>query len=119
MNRPIRYAEYDNLGQVVATEMYDGDAVSITTDGNTDGVPDRPSSSALRAKTTAAFDELGRVYRAKTFSVDPSSGSVSSNALDDEHLVRRPRAGDQDECARRAGDQDDLRRGSGGRPAST
>jgi YD repeat-containing protein len=85
VNRPITYVEYDNLGQPVATELYDGDTLSITTDGNSDGVPDRPSSGALRAKGTAAYDEQGRVYQQKTFSVDPSSGSVSSNALKTEY----------------------------------
>jgi RHS repeat-associated protein len=78
LNRPIGYTEYDNLGQAIVSEMYDGDGITIT---STSGVPNRPSSSLLRAKSTAEYDELGRVYQSKTFSVDPSSGSVSSNAL--------------------------------------
>jgi hypothetical protein len=78
VNRPITYVELDNLGQAIATERYDGDGVTVT---STSGVPDRPSSSLLRAKSTADNDERGRVYQAKTFSVDQSSGSVSSNAL--------------------------------------
>jgi RHS repeat-associated protein len=61
--------------------MYDGDTLSITTDSNSDGVPDRPSSSALRAKSTNSFDELGRVYQSNVFSVDPSNGNVSTNSL--------------------------------------
>jgi RHS repeat-associated protein len=81
VNRPILYVEYDNLGQAIVSEQYDGDGLSITTDANSDGVPDRPSSGALRAKSTADFDELGRDYQDKTFSVDPSTGSVSTNAL--------------------------------------
>jgi hypothetical protein len=52
---------------------------------NSDGVPDRPSSSALRAKSTAAFDEQRRVYQEKTFSVDPSNGNVSTNSLITNH----------------------------------
>jgi RHS repeat-associated protein len=74
----LTYAEYDNLGQVVASELYDGDAVTVTT---TSGVPNRPSSSLLRAKSTAEYDELGRAFRTKTYSVDPVTGSVSTDAL--------------------------------------
>ncbi len=80
LNRPITYLEYDNLDQRTAAELYDGDNVSIT-DGNSDGVPDKPSSSLLRARSTASYDDQGRVYRTQTFSVDPSSGSVSTYAL--------------------------------------
>lgn len=80
VNRPLAYTEYDNLGTAVVSESYDGDTVSLT-DGNSDGVPDRPSSSLLRAKGTVSTDELGRVYKSEAFSVDPSSGSVSSYAL--------------------------------------
>src|SRR5207248_11285003 len=39
------------------------------------------SSTYLRSKSTESYDELGRVYQANTYSVDPSSGSVSSNSL--------------------------------------
>jgi RHS repeat-associated protein len=60
--------------------MYDGDGVTIS-DGNGDGVPDKPSASLLRARSTAAFDEQGRLERAQTFSVSQADGSVSSNAL--------------------------------------
>ncbi len=81
LNRPISYVEYDNLSQPIVSEMYDGDGLAITTDAGNDGVPDRPSSGSLRAKSTSDFDELGSVYLSKTFSVDPSSGSVSSNSL--------------------------------------
>jgi len=81
LNRPISYSEYDNLGQPIVSEMYDGDTLSINTDSNTDGVPDRPSSSALRAKSTTDFDELGQPYKFIVFSVDPSNGNVSSDGL--------------------------------------
>jgi hypothetical protein len=76
--RPILYTEYDNLGQAVAREQYDGDNVSIT--DNSDGVPDKPSSSLLRARSTTAFDDQG-VYQQKTFSVNASISAVSSDAL--------------------------------------
>jgi len=56
LNRPIYYVELDNLSQTIANEQYDGDGVTIT-DGNNDGVPDKPSSSLLRARGTADFDD--------------------------------------------------------------
>jgi len=80
VNRPISYTEYDNLGQTLASEMYDGDTVAIV-DAGGDGVPDRPSSSLLRAKTVSTYDELGRAYKTETYGVDPSTGSVSTDAL--------------------------------------
>jgi hypothetical protein len=39
-NRPISFTIYDNLGQAVAQQMYDGDQVTITTVA---GVPQAPS----------------------------------------------------------------------------
>ncbi len=81
VQRPIVFTTYDNLNQAVTTEVYDGDGVTIT-DANSDGVPDAPSASLLRAKSTQDFDDLGRVYRSQTFSVDPSNGTVSTDSLD-------------------------------------
>jgi YD repeat-containing protein len=59
-HRPIDYYAYDNLDEVTSTERYDGDGVAVTL---TDQVPDRPSGSKLRAKTTTSYDEWGRPYR--------------------------------------------------------
>ena len=78
VNRPIAYTEYDNLGQTVASELYDGDGVSLTFLG---GVPVRPSASLLRAKSTSQYDEWGRVNQSDVYSVNPSTGSVSTDAL--------------------------------------
>jgi hypothetical protein len=47
-----------------ARKQYDGDGVSITTDDNSDGVPDRPAAGLLRAKSTAEYDEQGRARSA-------------------------------------------------------
>ncbi|MBY0526219.1 MAG: SBBP repeat-containing protein [Gemmataceae bacterium] len=77
-NRPITYLEYDNLDEVIATRQFDGDAVTIT---STSGVPNQPSSSLLRAYATASYDEQGRIFSTDVYSVDPSSGSVSSDSL--------------------------------------
>jgi len=78
-HRPIFYSQYDNLDEVVSSERYDGDGVTVTSTG---GVPNRPSSTLLRAKTTPQVDDQGRVYRSNTYSVNQSTGAVYSNTLD-------------------------------------
>ena len=78
VNRPIHYQDFDNLNQVTRTRSFDGDGVSITT---TSGVPNAPSNSLLRSQTESLLDEMGRGYRTLTYSVDQSSGTVSTNAL--------------------------------------
>lgn len=78
LNRPLLYLDFDNLGQVTKERTYDADGVSLTT---TNGVPQPPSSSLLRAQVAHSFDEVGREYRTETNSVDPSTGSISSTAL--------------------------------------
>ena len=56
--RPLVYFEYDNLGQVVVTEQYDGDGLFVV-DADGDGVPDRPAADRLRARTVASYDDQG------------------------------------------------------------
>jgi RHS repeat-associated protein len=77
-HRPITYLTYDNLSEVTETDLYDGDGVSLSGWSFTSGVPNAPSSSLLRAKSTNSFDDQGRVYESKVYSVDQSSGSVGS-----------------------------------------
>jgi RHS repeat-associated protein len=72
-NRPITYTVYDNLGEAVEQDTYDGDGVAIT---STNGVPDAPDSSLLVAKTTTSYDDQGRVYQMDQFSVTPGTGAV-------------------------------------------
>ena len=78
VNRPIFYTDYDNLNELIKSRTYDGDNVSITT---TNGVPDAPSSSLLRAQTESLYDEQNRVYRTLTYSVNSSTGTASSDSL--------------------------------------
>ncbi|MBA4192465.1 MAG: hypothetical protein C0467_31235, partial [Planctomycetaceae bacterium] len=78
VNRPLYYTDYDNLNQAIKTRLYDADGVTPTV---TSGVPQPLSSSLLRAQSTTSFDDLGRVYRTDTFSVNQSSGAVSTNSL--------------------------------------
>ena len=47
---------------------------------DSDGVPDAPSASLRRSRATFGYDELGRVFAAKTYAVDPSAGTIG-NAL--------------------------------------
>ena len=42
MNRPLTYADDDNLGEVVQQRLYDGDNVTIVDVAPADGVPDVP-----------------------------------------------------------------------------
>ncbi|MBX9582155.1 MAG: hypothetical protein K2X87_17765 [Gemmataceae bacterium] len=76
VNRPITYLDYDNLGGVTKTRVYDGDAVAVTV---TSGVPDAPAGGKLRAQSAASYDELGRVYRSEVSSVDPATGAVGAS----------------------------------------
>ncbi len=48
---------------------------------STDGVPNAPSSSLLKAKTLTYYDDQGRVFETQQFSVDPTDGDVSDTAL--------------------------------------
>jgi YD repeat-containing protein len=80
VNRPITYTEYDNLGDVIAEEQYDGDGVTIS-DGNGDGVPDKPAANLLRARTTTEYDDQGRTFRTTVYSVDPTNGTISAAGL--------------------------------------
>src|SRR5262249_34126258 len=77
-HRPIFYNVYDNLGEVITSQRYDGDGVTIST---SNGVPNAPSASLLRAQTTTQYDDQGRAYQSNVYSVDQSQGTVSANSL--------------------------------------
>ncbi len=76
----IYYTEYDNQDRPIADYTYDGDGVTIV-DADNNGVPDKPSDSLLRAETETDYDNRGRVFRSTVYSVNPSTGSESSNGL--------------------------------------
>ena len=44
-------------------------------------MPQPPDPSLLRAQTAYAYDDQGRVYQQMVYSVDPTTGAVSSTAL--------------------------------------
>lgn len=79
-HRPIFYTEYDNLSEIIASEQYDGDGVSIG-DVNMDAVPDKPAASLLRARQMSEFDDQGRGFRSHVYSVDQTNGVISNNSL--------------------------------------
>jgi RHS repeat-associated protein len=87
LNRTISYTQYNNLNQAIAQFVYDGDGEEIL---STDGVPDQPSSSLLRAKSTADYDDQGRVYLTTQYEVDQTSGTIGGTAIVNEtfHDIR-------------------------------
>jgi RHS repeat-associated protein len=75
VGRPITYTTYDNLGEAVEQQSYDGDGVTIT---STDGVPSAPAADLLVAQSITIYDDQGRAYETEQYSVNPATGSVSS-----------------------------------------
>ncbi len=72
-HRPIIYYELDNLGEITTVSQFDGDAVTLTNS--------KPSASLLRAYAVLSYDDQGRVYRTSQYSVNQSTGAVSTYAL--------------------------------------
>ena len=108
VNRPIVYTTYDNLNEAVEVQQYTGDGVSITT---TDGVPDAPDASLLRAQKVYAYDNQGRVYQTQVYDVDPSNRGRIDERADDELLLRPSRRPDRHIGPGRPMDEEPLRRG--------
>jgi RHS repeat-associated protein len=84
-HRPITVLAYDNLGEVTQQQRYDGDqvAVAVTADGNSVTLtpPSGLAAVRLRALTVTRYDDQGRVYLTRVFSVGPVSGLVALNPL--------------------------------------
>jgi RHS repeat-associated protein len=68
---PITYYTLDNLGEVTAEQVYDGNDVAIS---SSDGVPVAPTSG-LMSETDYVYDALGRVDETTQDTI--SCGSVS------------------------------------------
>lgn len=79
---PIAVQALDNLGDVVATLSFNGDATSmaaaITTAGS---AAPGAALTGLVGYSSSAFDSLDRDYQDQTYSVDPASGTISTTAL--------------------------------------
>jgi YD repeat-containing protein len=77
-HRPIIYTNFDNLDEAIQIQQYDGDGVTLT---SSNGVPQPPSTSLLRAQENISYDDQGRVYQTQVYDVNPTTGTVSTNAL--------------------------------------
>src|SRR5262245_55375189 len=77
-HRPIVVTTYDNLDEAIETQQYDGDGV---TPQIVNGVLQTLSSSLLRAQEIESYDDQGRLFRTQVYSVNPTTGAVSSSAL--------------------------------------
>ena len=66
--------ELDNLGRTTKSERYydADDDESFPTDGTVD------AGDRLLARSENLYDKLGRVYRTKTYAVNPTDGTVGS-----------------------------------------
>jgi len=80
------YNTLDNLGQVTDTSVYD-DGVDTMLGTATDGVPDAPADTALRAETGTTYDARGRAEQTRTHNIaqqdDSSDPSNVIHAGDD------------------------------------
>jgi hypothetical protein len=77
--RPIFYSTYDNLDELIQSDQYDGDQQSIFDDTDQDGVPDAPGTNTLRARMAYDYDDQGRAWQTKFYSVDQSTGAASNS----------------------------------------
>ncbi len=77
-HRPLTYQYLDNLGEVTEAFRYDADQITIP--GYTNGVPNLPLASRLRAATITQYDDQGRAYLSEVFSVS-TTGTISPYGL--------------------------------------
>src|SRR6202035_2895311 len=67
--------------EVTAQDTFAGNGLDpATIQLNADGTPSGSAAADLRAMTTTQYDDQGRVFSTKTFSVDPVTGAIG-NAL--------------------------------------
>ena len=71
--------ELDNLDRMTKSERYydADDDESFPTDGTVD------NGDRLLARSESLYDKLGRVYRGKTYAVNPNNGTVGSALVSD------------------------------------
>jgi hypothetical protein len=100
VHRPIIYTTYDNLDEATQVQEHDGDGVTITSTG---GVPNAPAASLLRAQSNVSYDDQGRVYQTQTYSVNPTTGAVSSTTLTTNVFLRSSRQCVRNQRSRRPG----------------
>ncbi len=79
-HRPITFNVLDNLGRIIERDRYDGDGWTPTVSSGAVSIPSGDTGN-LRSKVVVAHDDQNRVYQTEQYSVDQSSGAVSSTAL--------------------------------------
>jgi YD repeat-containing protein len=80
VNRPLSFIDYDNLGRVTGTSVFDGDGVWVI-DANADGAPDKPAAGLLRSSQVSLYDAQDRAYRTQELFVDQTTGAVGPPRL--------------------------------------
>jgi RHS repeat-associated protein len=85
-HRPIIFKTYDNLDEVTQVQQYDGDTFTISSQNPQ---PPDPTLHRLRAQTTTAYDDQGRVYQQQVCTVDQSSGTAGAALLTNNYYDHR------------------------------
>jgi RHS repeat-associated protein len=75
VNRPEVVRAYDNLDELVAEEIYDGDGQPVA---DARGTVVGPAAAKRRARTAWEYDEQGRVFRTHEFLVDQTTGALGA-----------------------------------------
>jgi RHS repeat-associated protein len=93
VNRPLTVYDYDNLGEITRTRVYDGDGVGIDDPVLGELAFGLGSSSAPVTVAAVAADAAGNVYLAGSFSgtadFDPGAGTTSLSASSGELFVAK------------------------------
>ncbi len=76
VNRPLTYMVFNNLGESVLTDVYDGDGVTPV-DANADGTPDAPAAALLRGRSVTSFNEWGQAYQTTDYGANPLTGALA------------------------------------------
>ena len=80
VNRPLTVYTYNNLNEVIETQVYSGDGITPTIVSGELSLPSGISSD-LQAETVTSYDNQGNVYETQQYAVTPTTGAVSSSAL--------------------------------------
>ena len=77
VNRPLMVSTYDNLNQVTATYIFDGDGIDVTSLGKTGAaILQAIDGNRLRALTATSYDARERVYAQVVFNIDQTTGAI-------------------------------------------
>jgi YD repeat-containing protein len=77
VNRPITIFTYDNLNELIQTQVFDGDGVSLP-DPNDIADFETANASLLVSQTETDFDNQGQIFETEVDNVDPTTGDVGA-----------------------------------------